>query len=155
MAKIRDMIPAFELLQPDTVEDAMELLDRHRDEAWVLAGGLDSFDWFKDRIKRPNYVVDLGGIEEMNGIRDVDNGLEIGAMTSLTDIVRDANGEVISANVQPAKAAAKCCLELARAAGPTGMVAGQVADLEAENSGISTLEELQGIHKRSVHLGPR
>jgi xanthine dehydrogenase YagS FAD-binding subunit len=89
MAKIRDMIPAFELLQPDTVEDAMELLDRHRDEAWVLAGGLDSFDWFKDRIKRPSYVVDLGGIEEMNGIRDVDNGLEIGAMTSLTDIVRD------------------------------------------------------------------
>lgn len=58
--------------------------------------------------------------------------------------------EVISANVQPAEAAAKCCLELARAAGPTGMVAGQVADLEAEHSGISTLEELQGIHKRKT-----
>lgn len=89
MAKIRDMIPAFELLQPDTVEDAMELLDRHRDEAWVLAGGLDSFDWFKDRIKRPSYVVDLGGIEEMHGIREVSNGLEIGAMTTLTEVVRD------------------------------------------------------------------
>jgi xanthine dehydrogenase YagS FAD-binding subunit len=89
MAKIRDMIPAFELLQPDTVEDAMELLDRHRDEAWVLAGGLDSFDWFKDRIKRPKYVVDLGGIDELRGIREVNDGVEIGAMTTLTDIVRD------------------------------------------------------------------
>ena len=89
MAKIRDMIPAFELLQPTTVEDAMELLDQHRDQAWVLAGGLDTFDWFKDRVKRPQFVVDLGGIPEMTGIREVENGLEIGAMTSLTDIVRD------------------------------------------------------------------
>ena len=29
MAKIRDMIPAFELLQPTTVADALELLDEH------------------------------------------------------------------------------------------------------------------------------
>ena len=43
MAKIRDMIPAFELFQPTTVGDALELLDEHRGQAWVLAGGLDSF----------------------------------------------------------------------------------------------------------------
>ncbi len=29
------------------------LLDQHGTDAWVLAGGLDSFDWLKDRIKRP------------------------------------------------------------------------------------------------------
>lgn len=89
MANIRDMIPAFELFQPTSVDAALELLDEHGDEAWVLAGGLDSFDWFKDRIKRPSAVIDLGGIEEMSGIRDVDTGLEIGAMTPLTAIVRD------------------------------------------------------------------
>ncbi|MDE3012811.1 MAG: FAD binding domain-containing protein, partial [Gemmatimonadota bacterium] len=89
MAKIRDMIPAFELFQPATVKDALELLDEHREQAWVLAGGLDSFDWFKDRVKRPSAVVDLGGIPELTGIRDVENGLEIGAMTSLTAIERD------------------------------------------------------------------
>jgi xanthine dehydrogenase YagS FAD-binding subunit len=88
MAKIRDMIPAFELLQPTSVEGALDLLDEHRDEAWVLAGGLDSFDWFKDRVKRPSVVVDLGGIAEMHGIREVENGLEIGAMTTLTEVVR-------------------------------------------------------------------
>jgi len=89
MANIRDMIPAFELYQPTSVEAALDLLDEHRDEGWVLAGGLDSFDWFKDRIKRPSAVIDLGGVEEMRGIREVENGLEIGAMTSLTEIVRD------------------------------------------------------------------
>lgn len=89
MANIKDMIPAFELFQPTSVEAALDLLDEHRDEGWVLAGGLDSFDWFKDRIKRPSAVIDLGGIDELRGVREVENGLEIGAMTSLTEIVRD------------------------------------------------------------------
>lgn len=89
MANIKDMIPAFELLQPMTIEAAMELMDVHRSEGWVLAGGLDSFDWFKDRIKRPTAVIDLGGIDELKGIREAEGGgLEIGAMTTLTDIVR-------------------------------------------------------------------
>ena len=87
MAIIKDMIPAFELFQPTTVDGALALLDELRGEAWVLAGGLDSYDWFKDRIKRPKVVVDLGGIEELTGIRDAEGGLEIGAMTTLTEIV--------------------------------------------------------------------
>ncbi len=71
MANIKDMIPAFELLQPTTIEAAIDLIDEHRSEGWVLAGGLDSFDWFKDRIKRPTAVIDLGGIEELRGISGV------------------------------------------------------------------------------------
>jgi hypothetical protein len=39
-------------------------------DAWVLAGGLDSFDWLKDRIKRPKFVVDLSQIKELRGIRE-------------------------------------------------------------------------------------
>ncbi len=52
----------------------------------MLAGGLDSFDWFKDRIKKPRIVVDLSGIEELRGIRPTKDGIEIGAMTTLTEI---------------------------------------------------------------------
>jgi xanthine dehydrogenase YagS FAD-binding subunit len=88
MAVIHDMMPAFELFQPASVADAVALLDRHGSDAWVLAGGLDSFDWLKDRIKRPRYVVDLGGIAELKGVREAEGGLEIGAMTTLTDVVR-------------------------------------------------------------------
>jgi xanthine dehydrogenase YagS FAD-binding subunit len=88
MAVIRDVMPAFELFQPASTADALSLLDRYGSDAWVLAGGLDSFDWLKDRIKRPRYVVDLGAVDELKGIREREGGLEIGAMTTLTDVVR-------------------------------------------------------------------
>ena len=88
MAVIRDVMPAFELFQPASTADALSLLDRYGSDAWVFAGGLDSFDWLKDRIKRPRYVVDLGAVSELKGIRERDGGLEIGAMTTLTDVVR-------------------------------------------------------------------
>jgi xanthine dehydrogenase YagS FAD-binding subunit len=88
MAVIHDVIPAFELFQPATVDDALALQARHGAKAWVLAGGLDSFDWFKDRIKRPEVVIDLSQIKELRGIRAVGDGLEIGAMTTLTEVVR-------------------------------------------------------------------
>jgi xanthine dehydrogenase YagS FAD-binding subunit len=88
MAVIRDVMPAFELFQPVSIEDALALLDKHKGEAWVFAGGLDSFDWLKDRIKRPKVVVDLSQIKELHGVREVNGGLEIGAMTTLTEVVR-------------------------------------------------------------------
>src|SRR5262245_27827318 len=88
MAVIRDVIPAFELFQPASVDDAVRLLDQHGADAWVLAGGLDSMDWLKDRIKRPRYVVDLSQIAELRGIKEANGGLEIGAMTPLTEVVR-------------------------------------------------------------------
>jgi len=89
MATIKDMIPAFDLLQPTSVDDAVALLKEHGDRAWVLAGGLDTFDWLKDRVKRPEVVVDIGGIEEIHGIRDAAGGLEIGAMTTLSQVIND------------------------------------------------------------------
>ncbi len=88
MAIVRDIMPQFELFQPATAEDALGLLARYGVDAWVLAGGLDSLEWFKDRIKRPKVVVDLSRIKELCGIRKVDGGLEIGAMTTLTEVVR-------------------------------------------------------------------
>src|ERR1017187_1243347 len=88
MAIIRDIMPAFELFQPATIGDALGLLDRHGSAAWVLAGGLDSFDWLKDRIKRPKVVIDLSQVSELRGVREMSGGLEIGAMTTLTEVVR-------------------------------------------------------------------
>ena len=88
MAVIRDVMPAFQLYQPKSVVDAEKLLQQHGDEAWVLAGGMDSFDWLKDRIKKPKVVIELSGIEELKGIRATGHGVEIGAMTTLTDVVQ-------------------------------------------------------------------
>ncbi len=107
MAVIRDMIPAFELFQPTSVDEALGLLDQHGEDVWVLAGGLDSFDWFKDRIKRPKVVVELSGVGELRGVRAAGDGIEIGAMTTLTDIatneaIRASYGVLASAALQVA-----------------------------------------------------
>ena len=88
MAVIRDVMPAFELLQPNSIIDAQKLLEQQGGDAWVLAGGMDSFDWLKDRIKRPKVVVDLSGIAELKGVRAAADGVEIGAMTTLTEVVQ-------------------------------------------------------------------
>ncbi len=89
MAVIRDMMPAFQLFQPTTTDEALGLLDQYQEQAWVLAGGLDSFDWLKDRVKRPAAVVDLGGVEELSAIRSATGGgLTIGAMAKLREVVR-------------------------------------------------------------------
>jgi xanthine dehydrogenase YagS FAD-binding subunit len=83
-------MPAFDLLQPTTAADAQNLLQQHGSDAWVLAGGLDSFDWLKDRIKKPKVVVDLSGVDELRGVRaSSDGGVEIGAMTTLTEVVKN------------------------------------------------------------------
>lgn len=87
MAVIRDVMPAFQLFQPTTIDDAQKLLEQHRRDGWILAGGLDSFDWLKDRIKKPKAVIDLSAIEELRGIRATPDGIEIGAMTTLTEVV--------------------------------------------------------------------
>jgi xanthine dehydrogenase YagS FAD-binding subunit len=87
MAVIRDVMPAFDLLQPSSIADAQKLLQQQGSDGWVLAGGMDSFDWLKDRIKKPKVVVDLSGIAELKGIRSTADGIEIGAMTTLTEVV--------------------------------------------------------------------
>jgi xanthine dehydrogenase YagS FAD-binding subunit len=90
MATIHDVMPAFELFQPTSIDDTLSLLERHRRSVWVLAGGLDTFDWLKDRNKRPSVVIDLSGVEALRGIKPLaDGGLEIGATTTLTEIAND------------------------------------------------------------------
>src|ERR1700733_2692012 len=90
MAVIRDVMPSFELLQPTSIAEAQTLLEQNGSDGWVLAGGLDSFDWLKDRIKRPKTVIDLSGVDELRGVRTTENGngIEIGAMTTLTEVAQ-------------------------------------------------------------------
>jgi xanthine dehydrogenase YagS FAD-binding subunit len=89
MAVIRDVMPVFELVQPNSIADAQKVLEQQGEDGWVLAGGMDSFDWLKDRIKKPKVVVDLSGVAELKGVRTTADGIEIGAMTTLTEVVND------------------------------------------------------------------
>lgn len=86
------MMRSFSLLQPDSLDNALELADRYGDRSWLLAGGQDSLDWFKDRAKSPEVVIDLGGLTELKGIRESADGIEIGALTTLAEVI---NSEVL------------------------------------------------------------
>lgn len=88
MAVIRDKMPAFQLFQPASTEEALGVLDQYGADAWVLAGGLDTWDWLKDRVKKPAAVVDLGGVSELREIRSLGGGLDIGSMATLREVIR-------------------------------------------------------------------
>lgn len=83
---LKDMMPHFDLYQPDSVEAALDLAERLGSDAWLLAAGQDTYDWLKNRTKRTSAVIDLTGIAALKGIRETDAGLEIGALTTLSEI---------------------------------------------------------------------
>jgi len=111
---MKDMMAGFELFQPSDVETALDLLDQHGPNAWKLAGGYDSLDWLKNRGKGPRVVIDLEGLDELRGIRETPDGVEIGALTTLTEIetspllrerfelLSDAAGHVASPQIRNA-----------------------------------------------------
>ena len=84
-----DIMHEFELFQPVSVADTLALLDKYEEDAWLMAGGQDSLDWFKDQVKRPKVVIDLNQVAELKSIRNHGGGLEIGALTTLTQVVSD------------------------------------------------------------------
>jgi xanthine dehydrogenase YagS FAD-binding subunit len=86
---VKDMMPGFELYQPTQLDDALALLDRYGKDGWKMAGGNDSLSWFKERVKRPKAVIDISGIAALRGVRETPDGVEIGALTTLTEIERN------------------------------------------------------------------
>jgi xanthine dehydrogenase YagS FAD-binding subunit len=86
---VKDMMPGFELYQPTQLDDALALLDRYGKDGWKMAGGNDSLSWFKERVKRPKAVIDISGIVALKGVRETPDGVEIGALTTLTEIERN------------------------------------------------------------------
>lgn len=86
----KDMMPMFELYQPTDISNAVDLANRLGTDGWKVAGGQDSLDWFKDRAKRPAAIIDLTRVAELKGIRETADGIEIGALTTLSEIEANA-----------------------------------------------------------------
>lgn len=84
-----DVMPDVQLYQPAAIDDALQLADRFGRDGWILGGGQDTYGWLKDRAKHPKAMIDLNGIDALRGIRQIDDGIEIGAATTLRDIIRD------------------------------------------------------------------
>ncbi|MBT3532035.1 MAG: xanthine dehydrogenase family protein subunit M [Gammaproteobacteria bacterium] len=81
-----DVMPNMELYQPVQVEDALAIADRLAERAWLVGGGQDTYGWLKDRAKSVDAMIDLSAIESLRGIRETSDGIEIGALTTLTEV---------------------------------------------------------------------
>ena len=83
-------LPQFKLLRPRAVDDAVSLLARHAGEGTratrIVAGGTDLIPSMQQKLFEPEYVLDVRHIAELKGIRETAEGVEIGALTSLTAI---------------------------------------------------------------------
>lgn len=84
-----DVMPDVQLYQPAELDDALNLADQHGDKGWILGGGQDTYGWLKDRAKHPEAMIDLTGIDALHGVRETSDGIEIGATTTLREIIRD------------------------------------------------------------------
>jgi carbon-monoxide dehydrogenase medium subunit len=76
------VIPAaFDYVAPTTVEDALAALAEHGDEAKIIAGGQSLLPVLRMRLNAPEWIIDLGKIESLRGVRDDGDAIVIGAMT--------------------------------------------------------------------------
>ncbi len=73
--------PPFDYLAPASLDEALAILERHGDQAKVLAGGQSLVPLLNFRLARPTYLVDLNEVGGLDGIRVDDGALVIGAMT--------------------------------------------------------------------------
>lgn len=82
--------PAFEYLDPNSVDEVLTLLKEHGEEAKVLAGGQSLVPLLNFRLVRPHYLVDINHITSLSYIREENGGLAIGAMTRQRAVERSA-----------------------------------------------------------------
>ena len=85
------MIPAaFEYHAPKTLDEALRLVQRHGDEAKLLAGGHSLLPLMKLRLATPRYVIDIGHLRGMSYIREENGIIAIGALTTHAEIESSA-----------------------------------------------------------------
>jgi carbon-monoxide dehydrogenase medium subunit len=84
------VIPAkFDYLRPGSLDEAVHVLGNAGDDAKVIAGGQSLMPLLRLRLAQPELLVDVGGLDELRGVRDQGDSLMIGARTTLYQLVSD------------------------------------------------------------------
>src|SRR5215468_2379168 len=84
------MIPAwFDYANPSTVDEAVSALAEGGEDAKALAGGQSLIPLLRLRMAAPALLVDLGSIDELRGVREEDDDIVIGAMTTHAALLAD------------------------------------------------------------------
>lgn len=80
-------LPRFDYLGPDTLEEALDLLATHKENAKILAGGTDLLVRMKKGLLKPKVLISLKALNDLSYIRQEDDQIKIGAATPLADII--------------------------------------------------------------------
>jgi carbon-monoxide dehydrogenase medium subunit len=81
------MIPApFEYQAPKSLDEALRLIERHGDEAKILAGGHSLLPLMKLRLASPRYVIDIGRLKALDYIREDGSQIAIGALVTHAEV---------------------------------------------------------------------
>ncbi len=76
------MIPgSFDYVVPNSVSEAVALLEQHGDEAKILAGGHSLIPVLRFRLASPSVLIDINRIQDLEYIQETDGTLHIGALT--------------------------------------------------------------------------
>jgi len=76
------MIPApFDYVRASSVDNALELLAGHDEDAKLLAGGHSLLPMMKVRLVMPSTLIDIGGLDELRGVTVDGDDLVIGGAT--------------------------------------------------------------------------
>jgi xanthine dehydrogenase iron-sulfur cluster and FAD-binding subunit A len=84
------LVHEFVYLEPGSVSEVIELLAAHGDAARVLAGGTDLLVQMKMERLKPGYVIGIGKLAGLKGIRQDVDKLDVGALTTIRELARGA-----------------------------------------------------------------
>jgi carbon-monoxide dehydrogenase medium subunit len=81
------MIPAsFDYVAPRDLNEGIRFLEKHGDDAKILAGGHSLIPLMRLRLATPKYLVDINRIPGLEYIRESEHHLHIGSLTRYADI---------------------------------------------------------------------
>jgi len=89
VATSHDVMLDIELYQPTDEANALALAASLGKDGWLLGGGQDTYGWLKDRNKTASAMIELTQVDAWKGIKETSDGIEIGAVTTLTEISKN------------------------------------------------------------------
>lgn len=89
VATSHDVMLDIELYQPTDEANALALAGSLGKDGWLLGGGQDTYGWLKDRNKSASAMIELTQVDAWKGIKETSDGIEIGAVTTLTEISKN------------------------------------------------------------------
>jgi CO/xanthine dehydrogenase FAD-binding subunit len=82
--------PKFSYLRPNSLQEALDMLAEYGDDAKIMSGGQSLIPLLNMRLSTPGYIIDIGRVEELKGIREEKDVIVIGGMTRHVDVEKSA-----------------------------------------------------------------